>query len=168
MPQKPALLSLLLVIPREASFVFLVFPAFSSLLQPVYHLVPKRKMTHYLLFSVILYSTQFYKATRMHRILLSTLILLLVQHSSQTSHLFVISLLSIQQIEFIPFQQSLLCPNQIPPRVHGNHCHQAGRLQSDKLECSQGYYRFGTSLTEPIQEPILLRQYSVLTRSNIL
>ena len=52
--------------------------------------------------------------------------------------------------------------------MHGNHCHQAGRLQSDKLECSQGYYRFGTSLTEPIQEPILLRQYSVLTRSNIL
>ena len=59
-------------------------------------------------------------------------------------------------------------PNQIPPIVHDNRYHQAGQLQSDKLEYSQGYCRFYTSLTEPILEPILLPQWSVLTRSNIL
>lgn len=53
---KPALLSPLLAVPHEVSFAFLVFLAFSSLLQPAFLLAPKRTMTHYPLFSLILHS----------------------------------------------------------------------------------------------------------------
>ena len=61
-----------------------------------------------------------------------------------------------------------MCPNQTPPEVHYNHYHQVDRLQFDRLEYSQGYYRFCISLTEPTQAPItsLLKNKHAL--SNIL